>query len=233
MVDVGNSPDQTARQEYDKFLSWNHSQYLPKMKSTRVLGAIDEEGQPRDPIYAIGAVVEKGVNLPSGRNHAEYVDVTGYYDIVKFLDDHRNYFPGLENVGIGQLCPHVTSKVDCESLFSSAGHVSDPRRSQTDIRLYERLVTTKHRMQHIYCSPRKVHQLFMKRWKDNDWDEKDERDDRAFLELEKAVYLDMCPHNAGIFDNEEEDDASQDEEEVLEVDKDSDDDVDVEDVMNC
>ena len=75
LVDVGNSPDQTARQEYDKFLSWNHSQYLPKMKSTRVLGAIDEEGQPRDPIYAIGAVVEKGVNLPSGRNHAEYVDV--------------------------------------------------------------------------------------------------------------------------------------------------------------
>ena len=45
----------------------------------------------------------------------------------------------------------------------------------------------------------------MKRRKDNSWEEEDNRDDRAFLKLEKEILKEMFPHSATIFEAEKED----------------------------
>ena len=60
----------------------------------------------------------------------------------------------------------------------------------------------KHRMGRIYCCPKKVMKLYLKREGKKDWDETDERDNKSFLELEKVKYLELYPHNKGIFEVE-------------------------------
>ena len=45
----------------------------------------------------------------------------------------------------------------------------------------------------------------MKRWKDDDWDEGDERDADEFLDLEKKIYLEMFPYNKAMFEDKDED----------------------------
>ena len=44
----------------------------------------------------------------------------------------------------------------------------------------------------------------MKRRKDNSWEEEDNRDDRAFLKLEKEILKEMFPHSSDILEAEEE-----------------------------
>ena len=132
--------------------------------------------------------------MKGGHNHANYVDKRGRYCIVKYINDHQDMFPSIGSVGIGQLCPHITTEVDCESLFSQAGHLSNPRRARTGICMYERLVVGKHRMHHIHCHIPKVKKLFLDRWKAKSWTEKEERDDKEFLELEKELYAEQFSH---------------------------------------
>ena len=140
---------------------------------------------------------KRGLSLKkAGKNHADYVDKDGRYDIVKYLLDMQKTFPSISNVGIGQYAPHITTEVDRESLFSQADFLAEARRSRTDLRMYERLVVGKHRLSRIHCSIARVTELFLKRWKENDWDEQDDRDDTEFLEAEK-IYLegnvsDLC-----------------------------------------
>ena len=190
------SPIEKAEKEFKKYLRFKQGVYQPKMEPKKVLGAIDKDGQPKEPVYGLGPVLAggRGKDLPSKRNLADYVTGNGDFDIVKYLVDHAQLFPGLFSVGVGELCPHLSTEVDCESLFSQAGFKSHPRRTQTDIRNYERLVVTKHRMQNMYIPPKKVQDLFMERWKKNDWTENEERDDKEFLDIEKSIYLEFFPN---------------------------------------
>jgi hypothetical protein len=204
-LDGRSTPLKQAQEEYDLYTDYMVHAYLPVMKPSLVLGAYTEDGDLRDvPLYQIGAVVKRGKNLPSKFNHANYVDDKGHYNLVQYLEDHRAIFPGIYEVGIGQLCPHITTEVDCESLFSEAGFVAEPRRASTNNRLYERLVITKHRLGRIYCDIELVKELYMKRWRNNDWDEKEERDAAEFLEIEKEIHLKLFPNSTSLFDGEDE-----------------------------
>jgi hypothetical protein len=208
-----DAPRNRAEAEFDLFEKYNDAQYLPDMKPLKVLGAIDEDGNPQEPVYAIGPVTGKGTDLRGGKNHADYVDKkNGYYDVVKYLEDFSHMYPAIHCVGVGQTCSHITTEVDCESLFSQAGHYNHPRRARTNIRMYERLVVGKHRLHRVHCSVPRVKALFMKRWKDKSWEEKDERDDQEFLELEMEIYKEMFPHSAELLFKEEEED--EDEEKI-------------------
>ena len=206
-LDGKSTPLKKAEDEYKLYVQFMSPSYLPKeMKPFLILGSVDAEGQPRDrAVYSIGPVVKEGVNLPSGHNHAEYIDKSGHYNLVKYLEDHKTEFPAIHEIGIGQICPHISTEVDCESLFSQAGFVADPRRSKMKVRLYERLVSTKHRLGRIYCHVPDVKELYMKRWKDNDWDESEERDADEFLDLEKKIYLKAFPYNKAMFEDEDDD----------------------------
>jgi hypothetical protein len=70
--------------------------------------------------------VSRGEKLPTGQNHADYIDKNGSYDIVTFLKDHVSMFHTINKVATGQLCPHITAEVDCESLFSQSDYTSNP-----------------------------------------------------------------------------------------------------------
>eukprot|EP00804_Cyclotella_cryptica_P017616 CCRYP_006744-RA/>CCRYP_006744-RA protein AED:0.21 eAED:0.11 QI:0/0/0/1/0/0/2/0/93 len=52
------------------------------MKLIKVLCAIDDDGDPREPVYKIGPVIKLGKNVNNhSRNHVDYVDNNGGYDI--------------------------------------------------------------------------------------------------------------------------------------------------------
>jgi len=201
-----DSPSEKAEKEFKKYCQYKQSVYQPKMEPKKKLGAIDEDGQPKEPVYELGPVLAggRGKDLPSKRNHADYISGNGHYDIVRYLVDHKKYFPALYSVGLGECCPHLSTEVDCESLFSQAGFKSQPRRTQTDICNYEHLVVTKHWMGRINIPPIKVQNLFLQRWRDKSWKECDERDDKEFLEIEKEIYLEHFPNMVEQVKSEEE-----------------------------
>ena len=77
-----------------------------------MIGAIDDEGQLKEPVYAIGKVTHRGANVMHGKNHADYVDFRIFYNIVRYLQEFKEAFPALYHVGVGQSCPHITTEVD-------------------------------------------------------------------------------------------------------------------------
>jgi len=204
-----------AQDELTLFEKHNKTRYLPKMKPTKSLGSYDQDGNPlADPVLVIGEVISKGEDLPSGKNHADYIDKKGYYDVVKCLQDHKtSEFKGLSKVFIGTLAPHITTEVDCESLFSQAGHAAHPNRNRTVAETFERLAMGKHRLSRICCSPEKAKVEFIEQWKKNSWSESKDRDDLAFWEQQKKEYLELNPGHAGVIaELEEHDDAVFDDE---------------------
>ncbi len=42
------------------------------------------------------------------------------------MQDHKEIFFGTSKAFTGTLAPHITTEVDCESLFSQAGHTAHP-----------------------------------------------------------------------------------------------------------
>ena len=131
------------------------------------LGTMDENGNPQDPVITIFPVSKWVMNLPSGKNHYDYIDKHGYYDIFKMLEDHKEIFLDIDNVGVYQYGPYISNEVDCESLFNQSGCIYQPKRSNTNIRTFERLVISKHRLQRIFCDPKKVEKFYLKRHTDN------------------------------------------------------------------
>ena len=196
-------PKTLAIKELNKYMQYMEFEYLPRMKPCVSLGAIDAGGQPREAIYAFGPVIERGEDLPGGRNLADYVDHKGHFEIVRYATDHQEKFPTLYKVIVGQISPHVSTEVDVESLFSQSGFLADPRRSKCGNKYYERLVFTKHRLGRIYCHEPDVMRLFMKRWKNKDWEEKEEKEASEFLAVEKEIYLQYFPHNKAMFDDDD------------------------------
>ena len=89
-------------------------------------------------------------------------------------------------------------------FFNQTDQIADPCRSLTAIRFYERLAITKHRLSRIYHHLDDVIDLYLKRWREKDWDEKEEQDTTDFLELEKEIYKEMYPHSADVFNEDDE-----------------------------
>lgn len=105
------APRKKVEQEYEKYVAYMHGVFQPTMNKQRVLGSIDKEGNPQDPIYTIGGVIDPGQKLPSKKNHADYIDGAGHYNIVQYLSDHKVQFPAIYHVGVGLLCPHFQQKL--------------------------------------------------------------------------------------------------------------------------
>ena len=59
------------------------------------------------------------------------------FDLVGFYTAHRRQLEALSNIVIGQLAPHSTAEVDCESLFSQAGVLAQPNCANVKIETFE------------------------------------------------------------------------------------------------
>lgn len=154
---------------------------------------------------------KRGKDLPSGRNIADYIDERGIFDLLLFFIDHKRQLESLSNVVIGQLAPHSTAEVDCESLFSEAGALALPSRSRTKVEMFERLIMGKHRLARVYCDKEKVKTEFLRRWKEKDWRNDDDRDDLDFWKQEKELFLKDLPQHEGLFEGLELNDDSDEE----------------------
>ena len=86
------------------------------------------------------------------KNHANYVDCKGFYNIVRYLKDFKEAFHDLYHVGVDQFCPHITTEVDWKNLFSQAGFLSESRWARTGICMYERLVVGNNIIKRIHWS---------------------------------------------------------------------------------
>ncbi len=94
--------------------------------------------------------------------------------------------------------------MDCESIFSQASFLADVREAVTAICFYERLVITKHRLHQIYCHLSIAKELYLKRFKNNNWDEGADWDAKYFFEIEKDVFLKDFKMCANLLDRENE-----------------------------
>ena len=141
------------------------------MEPLWVLGAVGPSGQPTNPIYSFGRVTKKGSDYRSGSNLADFIDDQGHFDLIAFFVAHKRELSAMNSIIIGQLAPHISTEVDCESLFSEAGFLADKRRSRIGVSYYEHLVTLKHRLQRIYCHQPLVKARFLQRWQRNEWRE--------------------------------------------------------------
>ena len=134
-----------ALKEFEMFAKYSKTRFQPTMEKTKSLGAYDDDNNPREiPVLAFEQVIKKEDDLPSGKNSK------GKYDLVKYFWDHKDTFPGLSKVFIGTLAPHITTEVDCESLFSQAEHASHhPNCNRTVAETF--VVMGKHRLSRIFA----------------------------------------------------------------------------------
>ena len=75
----------------------------------KVLGVIDDDVKLKEPVYAIVTVTQRGANVMHEKNHTNYVDWWGLYNIVRYLQDFREDLPVLYHVVVSQLGPKITT----------------------------------------------------------------------------------------------------------------------------
>ena len=90
----GSQKEMTHR-GFDIFEQCNDGKYLSQMKPLKVLGAIDYEGNLKEPVYKIGPLTQRGANMMHGNNHANYVECQVLYNIVRYLQDLKEDLPAL------------------------------------------------------------------------------------------------------------------------------------------
>ena len=82
-----------------------------------------------DGMITLGDVVkERGHDLPSGKNYADYFKL-GHFDHICFWLDHQEVFPKLWMYAVRIALANPT-KVSCEALFSQSGYASTSRRAR-------------------------------------------------------------------------------------------------------
>ena len=156
----------------------------------------------------VGPVLKKGDHFyvcgSTILNHADYMDRKGSFDICQFYENTKFLYPGLANTFLGKLGHHSYQEADCETLFSIFGYKSDPRRLVALIRTYEHLVIASHRMHRFHIRDKVVIEEYMKRYKNNDWDEEECRDDEEFLKVEEEMLSSTYPGQASASAEEDE-----------------------------
>ncbi len=60
-------------------------------------------------------------------------------------------------------------------------------------------------MRRLFCAKEKIKEEFIQRWKDNDWDEGETRENLDFLQEQRSIHLEMFSDEAAVFDGLEED----------------------------
>ena len=77
-----------------------------------------------------------------------------------------------------------------------SGYKSEARRLNALCDTYERLVIAGHRMHRFFIRDQIIRDAYVERVNNNDWDEKDDRDDKEFLQLEGELWAKMYPEQA-------------------------------------
>ena len=139
-----------------------------------------------------GVVEECGEDLQATHpfkrcNLADFIDKTGYFNLVKFLEFNKKSFPYIYKLGCC-LASLRTNEVGCERFFSIAGYVSNPRRSSLKVHHYESIAMLKRNMHQVYIDEDWVVKQYEMKEKDKDWNETDRKSDEMVAALERELY---------------------------------------------
>ena len=191
MDDVYEQPASSERQSaVREFMLYcqitkDSSKYPKKLKpGTISLGSIE-----------LGPVEERGDDLNASPpfvtcNLADFIDSTGYFDLVEFLGTNRKSFPYLYKLACC-LASLRTNEVGCERFFSTAGYVSNPRRTRLNVGNYEAIAMLKHNIHHVYVNEEWVANQYMTMEKEKSWDSADQYNDNLVASLERELYAEQ------------------------------------------
>lgn len=185
---VLNNNHKKAEHELRLFENHKKAKYLPDLKED---GRHITLGDNPDRYLIVGKVVqERGDDLPSKKNLADYLDNNGRCDVLLFFDDHKQIFPTLFLVAQCMASRRVT-EVGCERFFSISGYVSDPRRTRLGVRTYERLAMLSANLQHVYIDPKQVAKEYLRRCKEGLWKKANLEEAATCWNLERLIQAEM------------------------------------------
>ena len=178
---------------------------LPKYKpnsNTRYLHGTESNTINDDTIVLWAEVEEKGTDLPSGRNLANYITKEGKFKHIQFWVDHSKKFPKLWSFAVERASCNPT-EVSCETLFSESGYASTARNTKLSSRQFEREVSIARNIQVVYFDIEHAVDVFLARKKKGDWDEDEEaRDALFYMEQERDLFIGRGSNNVVVVDNE-------------------------------
>jgi hypothetical protein len=179
-----NDNRRLAEKEMCRYESFKMQKYLPKLKLGRKLSNVDHKGRTIE--LGVGPVEAKGDDLPSGKNIATYVDSKGRFNVIAFLKDHANLFPILFIIAQREASRRVV-EVGCERFFGLSGYISQPRRSQLDVRNYERISLLASILASVYIDPKVVATEYLARCKRGAWKKENTVESLKCFNLERMI----------------------------------------------
>jgi hAT family C-terminal dimerisation region len=187
--DVYQAPPSSERQAAE--CEWfNYSRLVKRRR--RFPRRFKSEGMISIGEITFGIVEERGLDIDASSpfkkcNLADFIDKTGYFDLVKFLGFNQLSFPYLYKLGCC-LASMRTNEVGCERFFSIAGYVSNPRRTRLKVRHYEAIAMLKQNMHNVYVKEDWVVQKYKDLEKSKTWESNEERNEQLLAALEEEVY---------------------------------------------
>jgi hypothetical protein len=120
------------------------------------------------------------------KNIATYVDSKGRFNVIAFLKDHANLFPILFIIAQREASRRVV-EVGCERFFGLSGYISQPRRSQLDVRNYERISLLASILASVYIDPKVVATEYLARCKRGAWKKENTVESLKCFNLERMI----------------------------------------------
>src|SRR5210317_1890960 len=135
---------------------------------------------------SVGPVVDRGENLPSGRNLAEYFDHRGYMRLIDLFRAHKKAMPTLWII-IQCRASARCAEVGCERFFSLSGYVSAPRRTRLKVKTYERLAMLASIIPKMYIDLQWVAKEYLRRCEEGAWKKDDDEKAVKCWNLERVI----------------------------------------------
>jgi hypothetical protein len=147
----GEDSVDTLDDEYNQPVSSEHQaamnewiQCQPIVKTSRHFPKkLKKEGLVEIEEIRFGVVEEHGEDLDASHpfrkcNLADFINKTGYFDLVKFVGFNHKLFPFIYKLACC-LAALRTNEVGSERCFSIAGYVSNPQQTSLKVKHYEAL----------------------------------------------------------------------------------------------
>jgi hypothetical protein len=150
--------------EFNNFESFKLNKYRPKWvwDKSEILYGMGRNGELEEII--VGPVQKNGKDLPWGFFLGNYVNEKGRMDVLKFLEDHKKFFPTLWII-VQHEAARLVVKVGCEQFFGLSGYISSPRGSRLNVWMYKHVAMLASIIQNVYIDNNWVAQQYIERSK--------------------------------------------------------------------
>ena len=183
-VDEENDNRRAAEREMSRFEKFKMQRFIPKLELGRCLENEDSKG--RYIKLGIGPVKQRGENLPSGNNIADYIDQKGRMNLLQFFKEHQSSFPNLFIIVQREASRRVV-EVGCERFFGQSGYISNPRRTRLGVKNYERIAMLSDLLRVMYIDPELVAKEYLSRCKRSAWKKENTVDSLKCFNLERMI----------------------------------------------